>query len=54
MTKKYLLLLMVVILLFLASGCGTVGGAAVGAWEGAKKDWAGLQKMDKWMREHAW
>jgi hypothetical protein len=45
-------------LLTLIYGCETtamgLGGAAVGAAEGAKRDWCNLKKVDAWMRKNLW
>ena len=56
MTKRVIALAVLLASLWL-SGCtvaGAVGGMAVGATEGAKKDWASLKKTDAWMRKNLW
>ncbi len=35
-------------------GCHTVGGAAKGASEGAKKDYQEMKKADAWLQENLW
>jgi len=41
---------LLVIFFGLIAGCGTCKGAA----EGFKKDWAGLQKADRWVQKNIW
>ncbi|MFH1355435.1 MAG: hypothetical protein ABIH19_04740 [Candidatus Omnitrophota bacterium] len=50
MLKRCLALFTLTIFLILASGCGTLKGAA----EGAKEDWAAVEKADAWFRENLW
>jgi predicted small secreted protein len=36
------------------SGCNTVGGAAKGASDGAKKDYEQAKKADVWLQDNLW
>jgi predicted small secreted protein len=36
------------------AGCNTVGGAAKGASDGAKKDYEQAKKTDAWLQENLW
>ncbi|MDD5255000.1 MAG: hypothetical protein PHR11_02970 [Candidatus Omnitrophica bacterium] len=53
MQKKFLLLLCLCAFLFI-SGCETIKGAGVGAFNGAKKDWQSLKTADERFREALW
>jgi len=35
-------------------GCNTVGGAAKGASDGAKKDYEQAKKADVWLQDNLW
>lgn len=62
MAKKTQLYWLGLLLMLLLCGCETIAysfkgfteGAAKGAAEGAKKDWANIQKTDDWMRKNLW
>ncbi|MFH1413313.1 MAG: hypothetical protein ABIG56_00485 [Candidatus Omnitrophota bacterium] len=54
MLKKCLALFTLTIFLLLASGCGTIKGAAEGAFYGAKEDWEAAKKADQWFQENLW
>ncbi|RJP27344.1 MAG: hypothetical protein C4533_07735 [Candidatus Omnitrophota bacterium] len=56
--KKASLLLLLLPVMLMLSGCHTLfnssKGAYEGAKEGAKKDWEGLKKADNWLKENLW
>ena len=58
MTKKTVLLLGLIALMFSLCGCNTVyqtsKGAAKGAVCGAKQDVEDVQKADAWMQKNLW
>ncbi len=54
MTRKALLLLLLWCSSILCCGCNTVGGAAKGAADGAKKDYEEAKKADAWLQENLW
>ena len=62
MLKKALLSGVLLVFVFLASGCGTLykgtGGLAQGVKQGAKEDWAWLVKSisdsDTWFKDNLW
>jgi|GEM_PF-879660 len=61
MAKKALAFLMLCGFLFALQGCETMKGAASGMYEGAKKDWVGVQntwgklkEADAWMQKNLW
>lgn len=61
MLKKALALFYICAFLFTLAGCETMKGAASGIYEGAKKDWAGvngawgkLKDADAWMQKNLW
>ena len=62
MVKKSFLLFILLVFVFLSSGCstvvkGTVGatcGLVQGSKEGAKEDWVSIQKTDAWIKDNLW
>jgi uncharacterized protein YceK len=62
MVKKSFLLFVLLIFVFLGSGCSTVVKGTVGATnglvqgtkEGAKQDWESIKKTDAWMKDNLW
>lgn len=54
MIKKCLALMVTSIFVLLVSGCGTIKGAAEGAFSGAKEDWAAAKKADQWFQDNLW
>jgi predicted small secreted protein len=61
MLKKALALFIFSAFLFTLEGCETMKGAASGTYEGAKKDWVGVQntwgklkEADAWMQKNLW
>jgi predicted small secreted protein len=54
MLQKIFLLGIILVFVFLSSGCNTVAGASKGAAEGAKKDYEDAKKADEWMRKSLW
>ncbi len=58
MVKKSLLFFLLGVFVIICSGCSTVTkstkGAAEGAVQGAKEDWAAVKKADDWIRKNLW
>jgi uncharacterized protein YceK len=58
MLKKAFLSGVLLVFIFLASGCGTIYRGAQGMEDGAKEDWAWLVKTvhnsDTWVRGNLW
>jgi hypothetical protein len=58
MLKKAFLSGVLLVFIFLASGCGTIYQGARGVKTGAKEDWAWLAKSigasDSWFKDNLW
>ncbi|MCX5695871.1 MAG: hypothetical protein NTW18_04315 [Candidatus Omnitrophica bacterium] len=54
MLKKAFLSAVLLVFVFLSSGCGTLYKGAQGMKEGAKEDWAWLKKSDGWFKDNLW
>lgn len=54
MKRSLVALVFICLLAVSACGCNTVGGAAKGASEGAKKDYQEMKKADAWLQENLW
>ena len=58
MLKKAFLSGILLVFVFLVSGCGTIckgaGGFAQGVKEGAQEDWAWVKKSDAWFQKNLW
>jgi uncharacterized protein YceK len=54
MTRKVVMLFILLAFVISLGGCHTVKGAAKGAAEGAKQDYKDAQKTDDWMRKNLW
>ena len=58
MLRKAFLSCVLLIFVFLGSGCGTLSKGAQGLKEGAKEDWAWLdktvKKTDGWIKANLW
>ena len=56
--KKAALLVLLLPVMLMLSGCHTLynssKGAFEGAKEGAKKDWDGVKNIDSWIKENLW
>jgi predicted small secreted protein len=52
--KTHLCWAVVLLCVFIISGCETITGAAKGAVEGMQKDWAVLKKADDWLKKNLW
>jgi hypothetical protein len=51
---RILVLVALLLVVCVTAGCHTVGGAAVGAAEGAKKDYQQVKKADVWLQDNLW
>ena len=51
---RFLVLVALLSCVLFTAGCHTVGGAAVGAADGAKKDYQQAQKADAWLQKNLW
>lgn len=58
MFKKWSLLIILAVFIFLTSGCATVvkggSGLAQGVSDGMKEDWTWAKKTDAWLRDNLW
>jgi len=58
MLKKVLLSGILLVFIFLTSGCGTLykgaSGLAQGVKEGAWEDWSCLKNADAWFKKNLW
>jgi len=54
MFKKWSLLIILAVFVFLTSGCSTVAKGVQGAGEGMKEDWQWAKKTDAWLRDNLW
>ena len=66
MVKKSFLLFILLVFVFLTSGCSTVVKGAVGGTvgatcgfvqgskEGAKEDWESIKNVDTWIKDNLW
>jgi len=54
MIKKVLPFIVLVLVLSILSGCGTVKGAAAGTVVGMKEDYDAAKEVDDWMRKNLW
>jgi len=54
MIRKFFLLSILFVFIFLSCGCHTIVKGFNGACEGAKEDWAVAKKADAWVQDNLW